>query len=422
MQNIAPRRLLSVVKLGTMQAARNHESEVGERIAAARRKRGMSRKTVADLVGRSEEWLRQIENGQRRLDSIEYAIRLGEVLRISDLMATLGLTERDGVGELTVASAVVPVREALNRSVSVDVFVEESAGMGASSNVDADVAEAWQSWSGRANRYQRTLRLLPDLLRGAAARLREETGSAGIESAISAYHLTRIVMSRMGEEQLAWISADRAAIAAARVGGAAMQAAAWHLGICNLRQGWFGETYRLATAAIDMKLPDGDDSADMLILSGAMHLVAAEAAAGLLEPQQAQQQLEQARLVAEAVPDHPHPYMIHFGDVEVGITAVQVAFRLGQAGEAIRRASELDVPDHYPPDRQARYYIPLAYLHAQRNEDAAAVFTLAKVAAISPEDIRYDELSRKALRRLLRRHNLTVRRELTRLATLAGLD
>jgi transcriptional regulator with XRE-family HTH domain len=53
-----------------MRRAGDHLS-VGARIAFSRRRRGLSRRVLAHLVGRSEDWLSTIERGEpqvRRLD------------------------------------------------------------------------------------------------------------------------------------------------------------------------------------------------------------------------------------------------------------------------------------------------------------------------------------------------------------------
>lgn len=43
--------------------------EIGQRIARARRCRGLSQTVLAGLIGRSESWLSQVERGQRSVDS-----------------------------------------------------------------------------------------------------------------------------------------------------------------------------------------------------------------------------------------------------------------------------------------------------------------------------------------------------------------
>ena len=41
---------------------------VGERVAWARRQRGLSQEVLAGLVGRTTDWLSKVENGRAALD------------------------------------------------------------------------------------------------------------------------------------------------------------------------------------------------------------------------------------------------------------------------------------------------------------------------------------------------------------------
>jgi transcriptional regulator with XRE-family HTH domain len=68
---------------------------VGQRIARARRRRGLSQAVLAGLVGRSESWLSQVEPGQRGVDSV--LVRLAEVLRV-DIEELAGSADRDETG------------------------------------------------------------------------------------------------------------------------------------------------------------------------------------------------------------------------------------------------------------------------------------------------------------------------------------
>src|SRR6266496_1486525 len=54
----------------------------GQRIARARRRRGLSQAALAGLVGRSESWLSQVERGQREVDSHTVLNALAEILRV----------------------------------------------------------------------------------------------------------------------------------------------------------------------------------------------------------------------------------------------------------------------------------------------------------------------------------------------------
>ena len=53
-----------------------------QRIARARRRRGLSQAVLAGLIGRSESWLSQVERGKRGVDGHSVLVRLTEVLRV----------------------------------------------------------------------------------------------------------------------------------------------------------------------------------------------------------------------------------------------------------------------------------------------------------------------------------------------------
>src|SRR6266516_291312 len=69
----------------------------GQRIARARRRRGLSQAVLAGLVSRSESWLSQVERGKRGVDSHSVLLRLAEVLRV-DLEELTGSADRNETG------------------------------------------------------------------------------------------------------------------------------------------------------------------------------------------------------------------------------------------------------------------------------------------------------------------------------------
>lgn len=68
----------------------------GQRIARARRRRGLSQAVLAGLVGRSESWLSQVERGRRGIDSHAVLMRLAAILRIEIEEITPGTGSEDG--------------------------------------------------------------------------------------------------------------------------------------------------------------------------------------------------------------------------------------------------------------------------------------------------------------------------------------
>jgi transcriptional regulator with XRE-family HTH domain len=69
----------------------------GQRIARARRRRGLSQAVLAGLAGRSESWLSQVERGKRGVDSHSVLLRLAKVLRV-DIAELTGSADRDETG------------------------------------------------------------------------------------------------------------------------------------------------------------------------------------------------------------------------------------------------------------------------------------------------------------------------------------
>ena len=56
---------------------------VGERIVIYRRRRGLSQLALANMIGRSEAWLSQVERGIRHVDRVSVLIRLAQVLKVT---------------------------------------------------------------------------------------------------------------------------------------------------------------------------------------------------------------------------------------------------------------------------------------------------------------------------------------------------
>lgn len=54
----------------------------GQRIARARRRRGLSQAALAGLAGRSESWLSQVERGLRQVDSHSVLVSIVDILHV----------------------------------------------------------------------------------------------------------------------------------------------------------------------------------------------------------------------------------------------------------------------------------------------------------------------------------------------------
>ena len=65
-----------------MRGAGDHYS-VGERIAFYRRRRGLTQRVLANLVGRSEDWLSKVERNERDVRRLDVIHDVAHALRVS---------------------------------------------------------------------------------------------------------------------------------------------------------------------------------------------------------------------------------------------------------------------------------------------------------------------------------------------------
>jgi transcriptional regulator with XRE-family HTH domain len=135
----------------------------GQRIARARRRRGLSQATLAGLVGRSESWLSQVERGLREVDSHTVLMSLAEVLRVE-------ITDLTGDEASSPQASRYAAARQIERAMMAYDSLESVIGAGvplrepdlARLRLAVDrVNRAYQ-----AARYDEVGRMLPGLIRG----------------------------------------------------------------------------------------------------------------------------------------------------------------------------------------------------------------------------------------------------------------
>jgi DNA-binding XRE family transcriptional regulator len=186
----------------------------GQRIARARRRRGLSQAVLAGLIGRSESWLSQVERGKRGIDSHSVLARLSEVLRV-DLEELTGSADRNETGRP--AHPAAPLIEQAMMGYGAPSPVDGGGELGREVSVDfmrAQARSAYQAY--QATRYDAAGRILPGLIHAveAAARIAGSGSPAAFAVRARVYDTTAALLSRVGEPFLAWAAADRAMFAA----------------------------------------------------------------------------------------------------------------------------------------------------------------------------------------------------------------
>ncbi|MFE3261841.1 helix-turn-helix domain-containing protein [Nocardia sp. NPDC059091] len=407
-----------------MHAPITTELAVGERLEMRRRRRGLSRKVVANLAGRSEEWLRLVESGRRKLDSVEVLIRLAEILQIDNLTELIDMTPTQPAG----FSADSDMLEAL-RGVILDhpmLRVSETSSVTTQFDTEllrADLSACGQIWNTASKRYSRLARDLPAVVRTSQQARWGSREDASARLLVQAYHLARQLLTACGDHTLAAVVADRAMDIATSLGDARLIAAsAWEVGNTLMGMSYPVHCQDYVLAAARRLSADLPDTAAETALWGALHLLAAQAAAATKHSQDVMRLLANAANAADAVGANAQCCGIQFGPTEVGLIGIQVALTSNNPDEAIRLAATIEPTADLLPARRARYHICQAVAYVHRRDEVAAALALTKAAKACPEDIRFDPDARHAVRQLLRHDNYLVRPEVRHLAELAGFQ
>jgi transcriptional regulator with XRE-family HTH domain len=395
----------------------------GQRIARARRRRGLSQAVLAGLAGRSESWLSQVERGRRGIDSHAVLTRLAEVLRV-DIEEITAPGAGGGDGQHGYPAAAL-IEQAMMRYGTPGASAgREPQPVRQMGHLHAMARSAYQGY--QATRYDATGHLLPRLIRGVETASR--AGSAGRPSVCEVralvYDTAAALLNRVGEPSLAWAAADRAMSAAEYSGEPLLAAlAAWRLSYIITSRKHPREALDLAMAAAGtLEHAMGSPSPEQLSVYGALHLAAVTAAAAGYDRTMTAVLLEKARSIADRTGEANHMGTA-FGPVNVAIHAIAAHLQLGDARAAAETGEALDITA-IPAGlvgRRTQVSLDLARAYAMRRQDAAAVNLVLVAERLSPELVRYDRRTHEVLAELLRREHRPSTPELRPLARRAGV-
>ncbi len=381
------------------------ELPLGRRIELARRRRGLSREILGDLIGRSSEWIRQVERDDRPVDRLSLLLLLAKVLKVRDLPSFLGCAMPRATPAEPPHGLVEELRDMLYRPLGTPRLPPQE--------LRRRLDDAWAAWHESPRPYSTTLQRLPALI-GALS------GVEGCDEVIaSAHRLASTVLRRLGELTAALLASERAVVAARRSGHPLIEAACVNgFGDTLVRLGSPAQARQVCLSASSTL--DGEDPAHLCV-RGALHLTAAEAAVADDDHLDGERLLEQARAAAARLGPDRNDHVSGFGPTDVEICAVRISLRQGRVRQALRIAETVDVERVPARERRSRHYITVARAHARQNNATAMVFALLKAEDICPEEIRFNREARAVLRDLLHRDNALIRSDVLALADRTGL-
>ena len=376
---------------------------IGERIAAYRKRRAMSQEALAGLVGRSRSWLSQVERGIRGVDKLSTVNDLAAVLRItpSDLVGHDWKLAPNGSPQVR---AVAEIRASLADYGHLLGRPSTPWPLPQLRNATAEVHRAYQ-----AARYGSTAAMLPDLVR-AADGYDGFTGQASRDihlARCSAYVVAAKLLTKVGEDELAWIAADRATHAAMAADSSEAQGMAAYQVACALhgteRQ---EDAERVALAAAERLMPHiATDLPGLVSLAGANWLLASVMAARRADRAEANTRLAMAEGLSDLLARDANHVWTAFGPTNVWIHRASVAAELGDPHGVLRAATQVDT-EQMPQglnSRRAQIHLDLAWAETQARNDMEAILQLQQVDNRAPEVIRYNTIAREMLRELLKR-------------------
>ena len=378
----------------------DYQQALGRKIAAERRRRGLSQPELARMVDRSVAWVSQVERGVRKVDRMSVLETLATALDVplaelaAEAPVVAAVTEEPpGAGELRLVLSGAHVLRAMlggGRAPAVSTLRTNSD-------------RAWElTHAGRYTELTNLLHgLVPDL-ETAARSVAEDQRAEAFELLATTYQACSAALAELGEPDVAWIAADRAVAAAERAGDPLLVAAgAYRLVFVFIAARHYAQAEETARTAADALRPIAEEgNPQAMSLWGGLTLQRAVIAARINDADTAYSQLEQAARVAGELGEGRNDYNTEFGPTNVGLYEIAIAVELGDAGRALRVAAAVDVTG-LSAERRARMLIDVARAHSQRRQVTEAVAALREAEDTTPEQVRSHELVRQLVSDLL---------------------
>ncbi|ASO20237.1 transcriptional regulator with XRE-family HTH domain [Actinoalloteichus hoggarensis] len=395
----------------------DHRREVGNRLRRLRERSGKSRAVLAGLVGKSEDWLKKIERGERGLP-LGMAAQVARELGVRDLSALYG-------GDLSAPVRIAerpahPAAEMVGLALT-EYTVDTAEAAPSVAHYTAAVERAWRDWHDSPHQRTYAAGELPRLIRVGRAAVRESEGVARSQarrSLADAYHLCQAYLAwQENSRHWYWLSVDRGQQTGEDADDPAAQATALLYSAFALRVTDRAEQAMdlldSATRVLDPRLADGDD--ETRALWGAVQLARASTTARQLKDPSAWVHWERAATVVDTLSaDYGH-HRHGFSRQHVELHKTWIAQSLGDATEALRHADDLDVDTIPSRSWQASHLVNVSRaLHQQR--DSGALIPLLQAERYSPEALRFSVTARDVVITLASTGRSTVRSEAARLA------
>jgi transcriptional regulator with XRE-family HTH domain len=376
------------------------DESVGMRIKRRRERIGMSQKVLGQLVDRSADWVKSIENGRRGVPKLPMLLQLAEALGLRDLAE---LTGNGHAVSVTVYAGHRHPDLGRVQAALTDYRLAASSERHDLAHLDRRVRAAWGVRHASPDHRTALGQLLPDLIRDAQAAARTPGPDRREARRILAatYHLTDFYVAYQSDSSLVWMVADRGLAEAHEADDPYTIACGMWAMVQALRDsGRWDEALAMIASGREMLAPwldrDGTPNAWRGI-AGALEAEAALVHARRGRYGEAWASWDAAEEFAQRLrPDFRH-VQTSFSRAVQAANAVTLGVELQRSGEALRAARSIDDTDIASVPRRARHMIEVARAYDQRGESAAVLALLDRAQRTAPETIGYNRLAKDML-------------------------
>ncbi|MFI1723345.1 helix-turn-helix domain-containing protein [Streptomyces sp. NPDC020489] len=371
---------------------------IGERVAWYRRRRGISQEVLAGLVGRTVDWLSKAENNRLELDRLSVIKSLADALDVTlgDLLAEPTLVDWTAdSGTRTVPA----LRSALMnyRQLTPLLGVPTDGEPTALDELRASVSEVWDAY--QDSRYGFATRRLPLLLADvliAAQAYEGRDRERAHELMAMTYQSAAMVLTKVGETDLAWIAADRGLAAAQQSGNEVVTGSLFRsVAHCLLSNGRFDASVQLVGDASDYLRPGLEDaSPEFLSIYGTLFLAGSMAAARAEERETTREFLAEADRAAQRLGHDANHVWTAFGPTNVAIHRVATSAELGDMQVAVDLGPQIDT-SALPTERRTRHNLEVARALSANNRVDDALSMILEAEQWAPEQVRSHYLARE---------------------------
>ncbi|MFD1828308.1 MULTISPECIES: helix-turn-helix domain-containing protein [Streptomyces] len=389
------------------------DEHIGIRIAAQRKRAGLTQQGLAQRIPYSYSLLRHVESGHKSA-SPQFVAAVTRALGIDTAALTGQHSPSPRPGRVT--SLVQPVREALDLfDLPPDPHLPTAPPQELAAAAEALCRDV------RGARLYQAATALPALLADLTAACREHPTTELWRALASACRSAHDVTTKLGCYDLATVALDRMGRAAEHAGDPLLGAIRQYKRALSYRSRDAEHRIglRMVAAGHEMLRQTGE-STESLAVAGQLHLGAAVIAARAGDRGAVESHLERAGEIARRTGEVGSVHWLSFGPANVGAHEVFARLELRQYDEALAAARAVRPPHGWAASRRAALLVDRARAEMETGRAEAALASLAKARELAPQQTRFHPRVRETVNGLL---NLRRRSPdaLTRMAAWVGV-